>query len=322
VFIEANKNMSEKVLDIPKLPDELRIAAASEELVIFFGNGVSRLVNLPSWHEFAFERLKELFDNGIIHFFEFENLKSLPPRQLLSICNNIIIEAGSHFKAKSTKDVLMNKYDPDYSSVYEDLLKLDVIYVTTNYDDLLYGAALSLTENIGDTKVALTYGSEKQKSLFTRYYKIDDITEDHLKKRNILHLHGCVENEESLIITIYDYFKHYGYECVSSFLKSLFQDKIVLFIGYGLEEFEILEYIVKKAEIAKINKQHYILMPFFKQEEIVKDHISNYYEQLGLFVIPYAKDIKGYNQLSNIISFWVNENKSFLDKMKIVDEVL
>ena len=62
-----------------------------------------------------------------------------------------------------------------------------------------------------------------------------------------------------MILTTQDYIRHYandrradgpeGENRVLTFLEFLFSEKNVLFIGYGLEELEILEYVIGKARL-------------------------------------------------------------------------
>jgi hypothetical protein len=62
-----------------------------------------------------------------------------------------------------------------------------------------------------------------------------------------------------MILTTQDYVRHYandrradgpeGENRVLTFLGFLFSQKNVLFVGYGLEELEILEYVIGKARL-------------------------------------------------------------------------
>ncbi len=83
-----------------------------------------------------------------------------------------------------------------------------------------------------------------------------------------------------MILTTQDYVRHYANDRVAgdpqkenrvlTFLDFLFKNKTVLFIGYGLDELEILEYVILKAgrPAGTTNREprHYILQGFFSHE--------------------------------------------------------
>jgi hypothetical protein len=73
----------------------------------------------------------------------------------------------------------------------------------------------------------------------------------------VIHLHGSLREPETMIMTTSDYISRYAAYNRSSndpqtenpvltFLSFLFQHRTVLFIGYGLEELEILEYVLRR----------------------------------------------------------------------------
>lgn len=62
----------------------------------------------------------------------------------------------------------------------------------------------------------------------------------------VVNLHGCSNEPETMIVTTKDYLEHYDHPNVQSFLEWLFRKKVVLFLGYGLEEAEILEHILRR----------------------------------------------------------------------------
>jgi len=52
----------------PELSSEVENAARSGELVVFVGAGISRLVDCPSWDQFADRVLTQLVPNGINYY--------------------------------------------------------------------------------------------------------------------------------------------------------------------------------------------------------------------------------------------------------------
>ncbi len=100
----------------------------------------------------------------------------------------------------------------------------------------------------------------------------------------------------------------------------MFKTYTVLFIGYGLSEFELLEFIIPKSDNTN-SKKKYILEGYFTGEENIVNYETKYYEALGIELIPYSKDDKGYDQLFEIIQAWAvkiqhksNNQPELLDK--------
>ena len=88
----------------------------------------------------------------------------------------------------------------------------------------------------------------------------------------------------------------------------LFSKYTVLFIGYGLTEFELLDYLTLKAKTIDNKKKHYALMPYYSFENSIMKHDRLYYNSLNIEIIPYAKDDNGYNQLIEIVNDWTNKS--------------
>jgi len=61
----------------------------------------------------------------------------------------------------------------------------------------------------------------------------------------VIHLHGCISNPKTMVFTTEKYLEHYNHSKVQRLLGNLFKRKTVVFLGYGLEESEILEHILR-----------------------------------------------------------------------------
>ena len=90
-----------------------------------------------------------------------------------------------------------------------------------------------------------------------------------------------------------------------TFLEALFRIKNLLFVGYGLDELEILEYVILKArregDAGKAAK-HFILQPFFSHEIEVANGIATYFQkECGVTLIPFLRDVNGHAQLIDVI---------------------
>jgi tetratricopeptide (TPR) repeat protein len=70
---------------IPDLPLEIENAAQSGELVVFVGAGISRLINCPSWDDFANRVLEQLAPNGI-DYYDLSQIRNIAdPKKRLSL---------------------------------------------------------------------------------------------------------------------------------------------------------------------------------------------------------------------------------------------
>jgi hypothetical protein len=122
-----------------------------------------------------------------------------------------------------------------------------------------------------------------------------------------------------MIMTTRQYVDHYANDRrlkegdkenpVLTFLEDLFKNKVVLFIGYGLEELEILEYIIVKTRDLKAKGQqprHFLLQGFFSHERELMVSLRTYYRDCGIELISYLKDKKGWDQLLDVLDHFAS----------------
>ena len=231
-------------------PDEIIQAALIGDLVFFVGAGVSMLLDLPSWSDLAAKALYDLQQNGHFNYSEIEQLKKLDPKKQLSIAylkaedSNYHLDLTKHLDGKSEGD-----------SIYRTINDIGCFCVTTNYDELL-------APRFVDTKVGSTTAvsgnrvSEREKFLAKLLNE----------PGTVVHLHGSVSKPETMIVTTGDYLKLYDHENVQAFLGELFKKKTILFLGYGLEEAEILEHILRRGSAKRTSElKRFALQGFFSE---------------------------------------------------------
>jgi hypothetical protein len=280
--------MSTTLNPFPEVPGEIENAAQSGELVVFVGAGISRLIKCPSWEEFADKVLEQLVPKGI-DYYDLSQIKSIAdPKKQLSIAK---IVARSKRIEIDYPSIFRVQREPD--DIYTYLNSFDSSFVTTNYEKYL-----SPNSRKADPE-------EKW-----RFYKREQLLRVNLDSNgNVVHIHGCVDDPENMVITTKDYLDHYSSKEVRDFLTYLFKTKTVLFLGYGLEEIELLEYILRRGQVPRRageeRLRRYILQGFFNAERALCDLLRDYYrESFATDLIAFPKDYENYRQQIRIIASW------------------
>lgn len=316
------------------IPEEIIRAAQNGRLVLFIGNGVSRLLGYPSWGQLAEGLLKQLYDekNGIeyINFAEKELLKRLPIKKRISIILDITKEKNikSDFRKILKADECLEKR---YYDIYEMLFSLGAAFVTTNYDMSLDGlsARQKTSESISQLQLTAAGAVIKTTKVF---YKKQDINIAHVNSGSVIHLHGSLEDETSMVLTTRDYLQHYTDPVITTFFKELFSKKTVLFIGFGMDEEDILEYVLRKQETGGEKKNvpdHYCFFPKNGKDDLAFTMLDSYYRKnCNVGLIEYDISKKGYPilrekiiELHEALKDQVND-VMLADKIKTIDGIL
>jgi SIR2-like domain len=305
----------EAINPIPALPAGLREAALKGTLVPFVGAGASVLAGCPNWSNFADAALLYFVRQGKFSHGQLAQLSHQSPRVKLSIALGLQRE---HKLPIDFVDILYPRgrnTDPKGRKLYDALCKLGKTFVTTNYDDWL-GATMGAPAPPPPTETKENATSPiRQKT--TVIYKVAELTLDNLERPNrVFHLHGSLLDPTSMILTTQHYVTHYANDRrggnspdaenkVLTFLGFLFAEKNVLFVGYGLEELEILEYVIVKARImaepGRTEMRHFLLQGFFSHEVELARSLTNYYAECGIELVPFLRDQKDWDQLIEVL---------------------
>ena len=298
---------------IPALPPGLKEAALRGTLIPFIGAGASRLAGCPNWTEFADGALRYFVERGKFTHGQLAQLSQQPPRVKLSIACGLQREHNLPIEFEGILYPNGRNTNAKGRRFYEALSKLARTFVTTNYDDWLdttiSAPALTMSDGNGTATPPIRQNP-------TVIHKVEELTPDNLERPNsIFHLHGSLLDPAGMILTSQDYVRHYandrhgdgpeGENRVLTFLGFLFSEKNVLFVGYGLEELEILEYVVGKARLlakpGKTEMRHFLLQGFFSHEQELARSLSNYYRECGIELIPFLRDQKDWDQLMDVL---------------------
>jgi hypothetical protein len=269
------------------IPDGIIDSLRMKKLAFFIGAGVSKLIGCKGWKDFASSLLNECNKKNYINHLEYESLNQENDlKKIITIVHSIFDENNEEkefiglFKNSLSYDSdLKKKYD-----IYPLLKKFDAVYVTTNADSYF-------------------------DSLFTDNNCIYDFSgKMHIEKEKLYHIHGMESHPESLVFTIEQYLEKYNNDCFRYFLNELFRDYTIVFVGYGLDEYEVLDFLVEKTYDKTRNElKHFFVKAYFLHEDYLLKHERRYFKRLGLNVVAYEKDKLGFSELYRLLESWERE---------------
>ena len=298
----------------PLIPDirkqgELLPQILEGNVIVFVGNGVSRLAGVPSWRELALTYLKDWLKAGNLSYDAYDKLKrEKSPLQLLTIC------AGKLGKEELKKQLYgrLTEHIKEDSEEEKRILRIygyirdfHAGYVTTNYDHYLEKSHPTRdVENVSEESAYSQNLSDKLTRL-----NLDDDMEMHQDR--IVYLHGKAIDPKAgddgeicnnIILTLEDYLEHYKDDGGRGkyFLGNVFEKHIFLFIGFGLTEMEIIQHIKRPDN----SYGHYILLGVSDYEYDIREQYEDYYRILNITPIFYSISKKGYDQLEEVLQKW------------------
>ncbi|HAT1793402.1 TPA: hypothetical protein I8Y89_001420 [Legionella pneumophila] len=276
------------------------MAANEGSLIPFVGVGASQIAGCPGWNDFANKALNYFVKEKLINYDHYEQLLPLSPRLKLHIAIQL---EDQHKKIIPYIDLLeLDKENHgNGQKLYGIISKLSETIITTNYDKWLDTTPISLS--LLNDKTKINAGEKTRR----RLYKPEDFDSVNFNREpTVVHLHGSVVDPNTMILTTRDYLLHYAYKNdnkVISFLKGLFERYTVLFIGYGLEELEILDFILQKGMDSSHSKEpkHFILQGYFSHQKELVNYFTSYYALLGVRLLPFSRDHENWDQLINVL---------------------
>ena len=281
-----------------KFDEPILNAAEKGRLVFFLGAGVSRIMGIPGWEDFANDIIK-------VAFKDFNKQKALltsikDNKEKITVAFKELERSGrlkefyKYFgKAMKPNQKKFNKVIKTKGNIYKILNKFQALFLTTNADNLF-------EDVLGST---FCYDD------FSDSY----LTDTHFRETNrLFYLHGHYKKElgveNHLIFTADSYVQRYNDKTYQDFLRQIFQDQenVIVFIGYGLNEFELIDYIATKTGIIKKDGEEidrrYILYGFCSEEDTLFWAKKSYFETLGITLIPYNLDHAGYESLIDVLN--------------------
>jgi hypothetical protein len=297
----------EEIPLIPEVPDRVRLAAREGTLVPFVGAGVSRLAGAPDWSSLANGALRSFCPSGELDFSMVTQLGELSPRVRLSLALGLAAGGGridwNSLLHPSGEDRTMG------TRLASALWRLGRVVVTTNYDRWLDRAPVPAA----DPKAAGEGGNAETPNPIKVIHEVAGLTPGLLGQANtVVHLHGSVNEPLGMILTTRHYAMHYANDRaaatenrVLTFLESLFKERTVLFVGYGLEEIELIEHVINRSgpsDERRSEPRHFALQGFFSHQIYLMQSLRRYFaSDLGVGLLPYRRDVRDWLQLAEVL---------------------
>jgi hypothetical protein len=307
--------MTTEIAPIPlPVPREIIEAAANEQLVVFIGAGVSRLVGSMGWDQLARNLVEKCYTTigssgeRCISFRERSTLlDETDHKKTITVCHHILKTNGCEGEFYLEFDRALEGTPPGTTSarIYEELARLPAVFVTTN----------------ADTHFGRDPYFRKERIL----YRTTDFQPAQIEARKLYHIHGVKTHRETLVFTVDQYIMRYNDDLdFVAFMKHLLSQCVVLFLGYGLGEYELLDFLFTKYDAAQRRNEpreirHFTLLPYFKDDVNILRFDQSYYGRLGITVLGYQKDVNGYEQLYDVVKTW---NKEILQVSPILPRTI
>ena len=273
-----------------RFEDNILRAFEARKLVFFIGAGVSRIMGVKGWGDFSAELIRKAYPNYQDYSVLLRDIPDSKERITIAYKkfeqDNKLDEFYRCFGDGLTpsKEIV----DPE-KNIYKILNRFEAFFLTTNADNLfeeVLGSALCHENfDIGLIK------SEDQRRLNHLFYLHGHYTKDIDVRKN------------NLVFTAPQYVKRYNDEKFIDFLKAIFHgDNTIVFVGYGLAEFELIDYIITKTGgISQHDRNIYVLQGFCETDDIVFQAKKAYFDALHIELIPYDMGRRGYDSLIDVL---------------------
>lgn len=279
-----------------KFIDTIIEAVNNDKLVIFVGAGLSRLCGLPSWEKFAESLIDYCADDEKCKFdyghSDLVKSKVTDKRELIAI----------------SKDILYSSYNNSDDEYYKVVKKIfDYSKITEKKHIENRKKIINLMASLSKTIVTTNVDEVLDVNRFIAY---DECSFNTFKKNDIgpriLHIHGSIKNPCTMVFTNSDYLSRYNERWFRSAMNDFFVNdpsRVILFIGYGLNELQLLDFFVKPKLINEVKERRFLLQGYFQRDEKLYEVESKYYEKYGISLIAYDMDLLSYEKIINVLDF-------------------
>ena len=304
----------------PDFKSKLISAVNDNRLIIFVGAGVSRLCGLPSWDKAANDLLAHCFDEGLINYATWQRIIKTNSDAKFKITMGYHLlhgkdETDNLYIEWMKKEFSIDKCNTEKKKECNDKTESneDKNDDRTNIEKIrsyIYG----MSHIIFSTNVDLLLDEGVQ----NKFYKRDDIYDigiERIRKnapdKQIWHLHGSLDMVQDVVFTTKEYLERYSNDIFRENLHNFLKDNYysILFIGYGLSELQLLDFLVNSKDSTAEGRRFY-LKPYYSKDKELYDAEEPYYDDYGIQTIAYDIDEKGYDALIDVLGYLNDEIKN------------
>jgi len=208
------------------LPAEIKQAKEAGKLAVFVGAGFSMNFGTWSWEQLANGFIEKCYELKLFNARQRTNyhnyLKKMTLIDMITFCFKKMVESGLESEIVNlladsckTNPLLNGKMAESYS----ELRRFGDYFLTTNYD-LLFDPFFASDHIQYKSSILCSTGNEGL-----------------LTKDTLYHIHGSIQELNSIILTHDQYLERYGNENYRAFLSKIMTKYTVLFIGSGVEDY-------------------------------------------------------------------------------------
>lgn len=254
---------------------------------VFLGAGVSKLGGYRLWNELAESMIGDYW-NRRNEILDSETKFNFSVRTYLLSCNSPIEVMDYLFSLNQT--LFFEILGKNFNGVNEK----SEVYNKFNF----------LVKRVGSFFVQTNIDLGFQTNLNIGGDDVDINPEFSNTPKKLNYLHGKLGIKESLVFTRRQYDHNYLDEASATmqFLVPIFKRYNVIFFGYSLRDFEILQAISKARINNQFSRTHYLFEPVYGYKltefEVKKTNIKN---NFGIEIIPYNIEKTGYDLLLEVL---------------------
>jgi len=287
-------------IDLSRVPEELKVAAKTGNLVPFIGAGVSRQAKarskpFPTWTEL-------ICDLGDLA----KGMNRISPEDRQEIGRLVdqgkYLMAAQALKEELDADILESFLHTCFAdsgaepgAIHERLFALrPSLILTTNYDLLLENAYWK-TFNVAPTSMTFRQAADVVRFMKIHHHRVD--------RPLIFHIHGTAAKPSETVFSEEDYrrlrYREHGYRNV---LSAIFITRVVLMLGFSGSDPEISLLTESLREsLDHRNVPEYIVLPKGEKGEVEKKRLRR---DFGLQVIEYDKS-EDHHELLELVEYLV-----------------
>lgn len=284
--LSRKKSMKRKYAETKRL---IRQAMREKRLVLFVGAGASKNSGMPLWNE-AINEFVDKFDFDGVDSKKLDN--TIIPQYYYN-------ERGRKEYAQLSREIFRYEDKLKTTAIHKKILKFNVdTIITTNYDHLIEQAG-------GDNGVFFQVVSQNADLPYRRGGK------------ELIKMHGDFEHH-NFVLKENDYL-HYSekFKLIENYIKSLIGTKLVLFIGYSLNDPDVKHIFSWTKDILRGHFQRAYLIVTGKRRNHIEE---NYYRNLGVNIIYATELLNGavnFNdhkeQLLQTLDYFLKDEKPIID---------